>query len=107
MNSVYQINRAINKPIEFQGLKAQYIAYLAVGLVCLLLLFAILYIIGTPILVCLPLILILGTMLFIGVYRYSHKYGQYGLLKKAAKRSLPTYIRCRSRKIFLPLINRK
>lgn len=103
MNSVYQVNKGINKPIEFQGLKAQYIAYLAAGLVGLMLLFAILYIAGTPIVICLPLVILLGTMLFMGVYRYSHKYGQYGLLKKAAKRGLPQYIRCHSQKTFIGL----
>ena len=40
-NSVYQINKGINKPIEFKGLKAQYIWYLGGGLVALLILFAI------------------------------------------------------------------
>jgi hypothetical protein len=39
--SVYQINKGINKPIEFKGLKAQYIWYLCGGLVALLILFAI------------------------------------------------------------------
>jgi hypothetical protein len=36
MASVYQINKGVGKPIVFRGLKAQYIAYLAVGLVVLL-----------------------------------------------------------------------
>ena len=31
-NSVYKINKGINKPIEFKGLKAQYIWYLGGGL---------------------------------------------------------------------------
>src|SRR4051812_23212639 len=43
---IYQINRGVNKPIEFKGLKAQYIGYLGGGLVVLLILFAILYLIG-------------------------------------------------------------
>ena len=45
-SSIYGINKGINKPIEFRGLKAQYIWYLAGGLVGLLVLFAILYISG-------------------------------------------------------------
>ena len=45
-NSVYKINKGINKPVEFRGLKAQYIWYLGGGLVILLILFAILYVIG-------------------------------------------------------------
>ena len=99
-NSIYQINKGINKAIEFRGLKAQYIGYLAGGLVSLMILFAVLYISGLPVMICLPLILTLGTLLFMLVYRYSHKYGQYGLLKKAAKWSLPDSIRFRSAKIF-------
>ena len=46
---VYQINKGINKPIEFKGLKAQYIGYLAGGLVGLLILFAVMYISGLPV----------------------------------------------------------
>jgi len=106
-NSIYQINKGINKAIEFRGLKAQYIGYLAGGLVSLMILFAILYVAGIPIFICLPLIGGLGTLLFMTVYKYSHKYGQYGLLKKAAKKSLPKSIRFRSKKIFINLHNRK
>ena len=46
-NSVYQINKGINKSIEFKGLKAQYIWYFAGGVIALLILFAIMYIIGS------------------------------------------------------------
>jgi hypothetical protein len=106
-NSIYKINKGINKPIEFRGLKAQYIGYLAGGLVLLMILFAVLYISGTPVIFCLPFILVLGTLLFMLVYRYSHKYGQYGLLKKAAKRGLPVSIRFRSQKLFINLTNNK
>ena len=51
--SVYTINKGINKPIEFKGLKAQYIGYLAAGLIGLLILFAALYISGVNTFVCL------------------------------------------------------
>jgi hypothetical protein len=103
MSSVYKINKGINKPIEFKGLKAQYIAYLATGLIALLILFAALYIIGVNMFLCLGLTAILGTALFIGVYRLSDRYGQYGLLKKMAKRSLPVFLKVSSRKVFLNL----
>ena len=106
-NSIYQINKGINKAIEFRGLKAQYIGYLAGGLVGLMILFAVLYICGIPTLICLPLILALGTVLFMTVYKYSHKYGQYGLLKKAAKANLPASIRSRSKKTFIKLNSNK
>jgi Domain of unknown function (DUF4133) len=103
MASVYKINKGINKPIEFKGLKAQYIAYLAAGLITLLILFAILYITRVNMFVCLALIVILGVTLFMTVYRMSDTYGQYGLLKKLAKKSLPEFIKVSSRKPFFNL----
>lgn len=101
--SVYKINKGINKPIEFKGLKAQYIAYLGAGLIALLVLFAILYIAGVNMFVCLILTGGLGIALFMTVYRMSDKYGQYGLLKKLAIRSIPDFIQGKTRKIFLHL----
>ena len=92
-NSVYQINKGINKAIEFKGLKGQYIWYLGGGLVALLILFAIIYIIGTNIFFCLTLIVLLGTGLFLYVYKLSRTYGQHGLMKKMAKRSVPDVIK--------------
>lgn len=100
-NSVYKINKGINKPIVFKGLKAQYIMYLAVGLVALMILFAVLYWIGVNMFICLGLILALGTILFTTVYSLSARYGQYGLLKKMASRKIPFRIKASSRKIFL------
>lgn len=100
MSSVYQINKGINKPIEFKGLKAQYIWYLGGGLLALLILFAILYICGVNSFVCLGLIIVLGTALFMYVYKLSHTYGEYGMMKKIAKRGIPPILRAKSRKMF-------
>lgn len=107
MSSVYQINKGINKPLSFKGLKAQYIGYLAGGMLALLLLFAVLYILGVNTYLCLFLIAGAGTALVLTVSRLSHKYGQYGLLKKAAKRRQPVYLKFRSRKTFIHLKNRR
>lgn len=107
MSSVYKINKGINKPIEFKGLKAQYIAYLAAGLIALLVLFATLYIAGVNMFVCLILIGGLGIALFMTVYRMSDKYGQYGLLKKLAIRSIPDFIQGKTRKVFLKLLKKE
>ena len=104
--SVYKINKGINKPIEFKGLKAQYIGYLGGGLVALLILFAILYITGVNMFVCLAFILTSGAALFMYVYRLSNKYGQYGLLKKAAKKNIPLSLTSSSRRIFLKLLQK-
>lgn len=103
MSSVYQINKGVGRAIEFRGLKAQYIGFLAGGLVGLLLLFALLYIIGLDLYLCIGLIGGLGVLLFTAVIRMSAKYGQYGLLKKNAKRSIPAGLVSRSRRLFLHL----
>jgi hypothetical protein len=103
--SVYNINKGINKPIEFKGLKAQYIGYLGGGLVLLLILFSVLYIIGINMFICLGLIIVLGTALFMFIYKISNQYGQYGLMKRAARRSIPSNVLCASRRLFIQLSN--
>ena len=102
-NSIYKINKGINKPIEFKGLKAQYIWYLGIGIISLLILFAVLYIVGLNSFVCVAIILLAGTFLFIYVYRLSNKYGAYGMMKKVAKRSVPRLIKSNDRIIFTKL----
>lgn len=92
-NSIYQINKGINKPIEFKGLKAQYIWYLGGGLVSLLVLFAILYIAGVHIFLCLPIIFSLGAVLFMYVYKLSRIYGEHGLMKKLARKAVPKVVK--------------
>lgn len=103
MASVYSINKGVSKPIVFKGLKAQYIAYLAVGLVFLLVLFAALYIAGLSLFVVLPIVLGLGSGLFFAVFRLSHRFGEHGLMKYFAKRSIPKFIRFSSRHVFVSL----
>ncbi len=103
MSSIYSINKGINKPIEFHGLKAQYIAYLAGGLVFLLIAFAVLYISGLHLYIILPLVLGLGASLFFTVNKLSHRFGQHGLSKYLAKRRLPACLKFRSRRIFTQL----
>lgn len=105
--SVYQINKGVNRPIEFKGLKAQYIWYLGGGLLGLLILFAVLYICGVNTFLCLAIIIIAGTVLFIHVYKLSHKYGEHGMMKSLAKRNIPHVIKSYSRKTFLNLSGNK
>lgn len=99
--SVYSINKGINKPIEFKGLQAQYIWYLGAGLVVLLFLFAVLYLLlGLNAFSCAGIIVVAGTGLILQVYRLSNKYGEHGLMKSYARRSVPAAITSYSRKIF-------
>ncbi len=105
--SVYSINKGINKPIEFKGLKAQYIWYLGGGLLVLLNLFAILYITGVHTFICLGIIIICGTGLFLHVYRLSHRYGEHGMMKAIARRSIPSVVKNYSRTVYTSLCKNK
>ena len=100
MATVYDINKGVNRSIEFKGIKAQYLIYLAVGLVALLLLFAILYVLKVNIYCCLAIIVPASTALVMTVQRYSKKYGQHGLTKKMARSKLPACVRTRQPEIF-------
>ena len=78
-NSVYKINKGINQPIEFKGLKAQFIWYLGGGLVGLLILFAVMYFLQFNTYVSLAVIAIAATALFMRVYKLSNTYGEHGM----------------------------
>jgi hypothetical protein len=41
------------------------------------------------------------------VYRLSHKYGEYGMMKAMAKRSIPKEVKSYSRKVFINLTAEK
>jgi hypothetical protein len=102
-NPVYRINKGINKPIEFKGLKAQYIWYLGGGIITLMIGFAIMYITGVNSYLCVAVILAAGSALFFYVYRLSNRYGEHGLKKKIAKKYIPKVVKSYNRKMFLDL----
>lgn len=105
--SVYTINKGINRPIEFKGLKAQYIWWLGAGLLALLILFAILYIAGLHPVLCLLIIGAAGTGLVMQVYQLSRRYGPHGMMKTLAKRSIPTVIKSYSRTTYTSLCKKR
>jgi hypothetical protein len=98
--SIYKINKGINKSIEFKGLKAQYIWWLGGGIICLMVLFAVLYIAGVNAYLCIAFIFFAGGAVFHFVYRLSNKYGEHGMKKKIARRSIPKVIKSWNRKTF-------
>ena len=102
-NSIYPVNKGINKSIEFKGLKAQYIWYLGGGVMALMFLYSLLYIIGLGSWICIAVILGAGAFLFFKVYAMSNKYGEHGLMKAMAKRMVPRIVSCRTRKVFTSL----
>jgi len=97
---VLTINKGVNRPITFRGLKGQYIWWLGGGVVALLVVFAGIYMAGVNPFVCIAIIGIAGLGIFRQVYHLSRTYGQYGLMKKRAARLVPRRITIRTRKTF-------
>lgn len=98
--SVYKVNKGINKPIEFKGLKAQYIWYMGGILLVLLVIYIILYMIGINQYLCVGAVLTAGIILTKRVFGMSKKYGQHGLMKLMAQKMVPDAVKCNDRKCF-------
>lgn len=92
MIAYYTINRGTGKTVEFKGLKAQYIKYLVIVGVALFVLFFILQFAGAPVVVVVGMVGGGGIFGIGYIYKMSKKYGQFGLEKMQASRSLPRFI---------------
>jgi Domain of unknown function (DUF4133) len=99
-NSIYSINKGINKSIEFRGLRAQYIWYFGGLVICLMVLFAFMYIAGAGTIICLGLNGALGAFGGIKIFTLSRRYGEHGMMKAIAKRQVPKVLKSYSRKFF-------
>ncbi|MGH2622190.1 MAG: DUF4133 domain-containing protein, partial [Sphingobacterium sp.] len=103
----YHINKGINRPIYFKGLQGQYIIYLALATLALMLLFLILFFLALPMLICVGTVSSLGWWITRVIYRFNNLYGEYGLLKIFAKNKTPKFISIRSRRVFYKLYRSK
>ena len=99
-NSVYQINKGINAAIQFKGLQAQYIWYMGGAAVVLMFIYAILYVSGVNSFACVGIVIALGIPIIMGIYHLSSTYGEHGLTKALARRSIPKTIKSNSRMVF-------
>ena len=75
----YPINKGIGRPVEFKGLKAQYLFIFAGGLLALFILFVILYMVG------------IGQWIW-QTFALNARYGEHGLMKLGAARNHPRYL---------------
>lgn len=106
-NSIYYINKGINKSIEFRGLRAQYIWYFGGMVIILMILFAVLYIAGTNTYICMALV---GGAAVTGsarLFALSHKYGEHGLMKALAQKRVPKVLKSYTRRNFQHLTIRE
>lgn len=104
-NSVYQINKGVNRSIEFKGLKAQYIWWLGGLVVFLLVLLATLYICGVHTVICLGIVIAAGSFGIVRLYHISNTYGKHGMMVKMARTKVPKVIAVKSRRIWIRKVN--
>lgn len=102
-NSIYSINKGINKSIEFQGLRAQYIWYFGGLVMGLLIFYAALYILGTRTIICIVKTGIAAAYGSMKIFSLSRKYGEHGLMKAIARKRLPQVLKSYSRRSFQQL----
>jgi conjugative transposon protein traF len=89
----YHINKGIGRSVEFKGLKAQYLFIFAGGLLAMLLLTIVLYMAGANLYCCLIFGAIGISALVWGTFYLNGKYGTHGLMKQAARKRHPKYLR--------------
>lgn len=88
----YPINKGIGRPVEFKGLKAQYLFLFAGGLLAAFILFIILYMAGAGQWLCIGFGASSASALVWLTFRLNAKYGEHGLMKLGAARMRPRYL---------------
>lgn len=102
----YEINKGAGNPLEFKGLKSQYLFIFAGGLVAVLLVVVILYIAGVNQWICIPFGLLSGSLLVWLTFRLNARYGEHGLMKLLSGKRHPRYLIHR-RRLFRLLTKRR
>jgi hypothetical protein len=96
----YDLNRGINKPVEFKGLVGNNIYFLVAGIGLTFALFVTMYMLSVPLLFTILITFTLGGGMWAGVFALNRKYGEHGLMKASARRSSPKYITNRQSRLF-------
>jgi len=99
----YTIHKGINTPLEFKGLQAQYVTYLGLGTLAMFVVFALGYLLGVNLYIAVFLFLTGFSVFVHQIFKWSHLYGQYGMMKRLALRRIPGGIRAKDLKEKLPV----
>ena len=90
--SEYPVNRGIGKPVEFKGLKSQYLFIFCGGLLAVFVVFIVLFMAGVNQWLCIGFIVSASLLLVWQTFRLNAKYGTHGLMKAAARKRHPRFI---------------
>jgi hypothetical protein len=95
--ATYKINKGINKPVEFNGLKAQYLVYFFFGMLGAFFAFTTLYILGLHLYGCVFFAIGAASLLTYFIFKWNRVYGEFGLMKRSAAGKRPDYLINRGR----------
>ena len=102
----YSVNKGAGNPVEFKGLKSQYLFVFAGGLTVVLLAVVILYLAGVDQWICIPFGIVSGGLLVWVTFRLNARYGEHGLMKLLAGKRHPRY-RIHRKRVFRLFTKRK
>ena len=88
----YNLNKGVDRTVEFKGLRAQYLFHLFGGLGAVFMIVVFMFMLGLNPYVTTFLAIVMATAVISLVYRMNHKYGRFGLIKLSARRSRPKFI---------------
>ena len=89
--NAYQINKGVGKSVEFKGIRAQYVLYLVVGVVCSFVLFFLSSLLfGQWLAVAVGIGA--GLLSFALVYFLNARFGEHGLMHFMAGRCVPVHL---------------
>ena len=103
----YPVNKGAGNPVEFKGLKSQYLFVFAGGLAMVLLMVVFLYLTGVDQWICLSFGILSGSLLVWVIFRLNARYGEHGLMKLLAEKRHPRYLIHRKRVLRLFTRRRK
>lgn len=86
----YTINKGVNRPLDFYGLKETYIFYFVGGLLCAILVYFLLQFLSNW--VAIPAALVVAAASYFVTYYLNNKYGANGLSKRLAQNACPKRI---------------
>lgn len=104
MEQTYEINKGVNRTLEFKGLKGMYIMFLLLGFLFDLFLLGVAYVLGFPLLVNIVVLFVLISVEVVIVFRLNESFGEFGLMKAMAYRQIPSNIKIGDRSLFTELI---
>jgi hypothetical protein len=89
--ATYQVNRGVGKPVEFFGLRSQYVIYF-VFLVLLVLLFSFILTILLNVMGALLIGIIAFLLAICSCYKLNNTYGEHGLMQLMASKKVVKHI---------------